>query len=82
MCEAFGGQGFYVEDPADLRPTLDKLVRKFSILSRDVLGDAANEVLDTVMELDRIGNIGALTRLLQVAVPARQGQGERRMVVA
>jgi 2-methylcitrate dehydratase PrpD len=65
-----------------LRPTLDKLVRKFTILSRDVLGDAANEVLDTVMELDRIGNIDALTRLLQVAVPARQGQGERRMVVA
>ena len=24
VCEAFGGQGFYVEDPADLRPTLDK----------------------------------------------------------
>ena len=24
VCEAFGGLGFYVEDPADLRPTLDK----------------------------------------------------------
>ena len=24
VCEAFGGQGYYVEDPADLRPTLDK----------------------------------------------------------
>jgi len=24
VCEAFGGQGFYVEDPAELRPTLDK----------------------------------------------------------
>ena len=24
VCEAFGGQGFYVQDPADLRPTLDK----------------------------------------------------------
>jgi 2-hydroxyacyl-CoA lyase len=26
VCEAFGGQGFYVEDPADLRPTLDKAI--------------------------------------------------------
>jgi len=26
VCEAFGGQGYYVEDPADLRPTLDKAI--------------------------------------------------------
>jgi 2-hydroxyacyl-CoA lyase 1 len=24
VCEAFGGDGYYVDDPADLRPTLDK----------------------------------------------------------
>jgi len=26
VIEAFGGQGYYVEDPADLRPTLDKAI--------------------------------------------------------
>jgi len=26
VCQAFGGQGYYVEDPADLRPTLDKAI--------------------------------------------------------
>jgi 2-hydroxyacyl-CoA lyase 1 len=26
VCEAFGGDGYYVEDPADLRPTLDKAI--------------------------------------------------------
>ena len=26
VCEAFGGQGYYVEDPASLRPTLDKAI--------------------------------------------------------
>jgi 2-hydroxyacyl-CoA lyase 1 len=26
VAEAFGGQGYYVEDPADLRPTLDKAI--------------------------------------------------------
>jgi 2-hydroxyacyl-CoA lyase 1 len=34
VCEAFGGQGYYVEDPADLRPTLDKAIssRKPSVV--------------------------------------------------
>jgi 2-hydroxyacyl-CoA lyase len=26
VCEAFGGQGYYVEDPSDLRPSLDKAI--------------------------------------------------------
>jgi len=52
-------------DGETLRPTINKIVAKFRRLTIDFLGKRTDQVIDTVLNLERVKNIRELTDLLQ-----------------